>query len=58
MPENGTGCLCVTSYKKHLHLYEYPDGNPPANFSKTVHNCTDERKGFMVWKDMLEELYF
>ncbi len=29
--------------------------NPPENFSKIVHDYTDERKGFMIWKDMLEE---
>ncbi len=29
--------------------------NPPENFGKIVHDYTDERKGFMVWKDMLEE---
>ena len=29
--------------------------NPPLNFSRIIHDYTDERKGFMVWKDMLEE---
>jgi hypothetical protein len=29
--------------------------NPPSNFSRIVHDYTDERKGFAVWKDMLEE---
>ena len=29
--------------------------SPASNFSRIVHDYTDERKGFMVWKDMLEE---
>jgi hypothetical protein len=29
--------------------------SPPSNFSKIFHDYTDERKGFMVWKNMLEE---
>jgi hypothetical protein len=29
--------------------------NPPSNFSRIVHDYTDERKGFAVWKDILEE---
>ena len=29
--------------------------NPPSNFSKIVHDYTDERKGFRVWKDVLGE---
>jgi hypothetical protein len=29
--------------------------NPPSNFSRIVHDYTDECKGYMVWKDMLEE---
>ncbi len=29
--------------------------NPPSNFSRIVHDYTDERKGFAVWKDMLGE---
>jgi len=29
--------------------------NPPLNFSRIVHDYTDDRKGFIVWKDMLEE---
>lgn len=27
----------------------------PENFSRTLHDYTDERKGFTVWKDLLEE---
>jgi superfamily II DNA or RNA helicase len=27
----------------------------PANFSRIVHDYSDERKGFVIWKDMLEE---
>jgi len=29
--------------------------NLPENFNRIVHNYSDERKGFIVWKDMLEE---
>jgi predicted deacylase len=29
--------------------------NKPENFSRVVHDYTDERKGFVVWKDGLEE---
>ncbi len=27
----------------------------PENFSRLIHDYTDERKGFVVWKDQLEE---
>lgn len=27
----------------------------PQNFSKIIHDYSDDRKGFVVWKDMLEE---
>lgn len=27
----------------------------PKNFSRIIHNYTDERKGFILWRDMLEE---
>lgn len=27
----------------------------PENFSRIVHDYTDERKGFIIWRDMLEE---
>jgi len=27
----------------------------PENFSRIVHNYSDERKGFIIWKDVLEE---
>jgi hypothetical protein len=29
--------------------------NPPDNFSRIVHDYLDDRKGFIIWKDMLEE---
>ena len=29
--------------------------NPSQNFSRIVHDYTDEKKGFINWKDMLEE---
>jgi superfamily II DNA or RNA helicase len=29
--------------------------NHPENFSRLLHDYSDERKGFIVWKDMLEE---
>jgi superfamily II DNA or RNA helicase len=29
--------------------------NPPDNFSRIVHDYTDDRKGFIIWKDALEE---
>ncbi|WP_245558454.1 hypothetical protein [Fulvivirga imtechensis] len=27
----------------------------PENFSRLIHDYTDERKGFVIWKDHLEE---
>jgi len=27
----------------------------PANFSRILHDYSDERKGFVIWKDTLEE---
>lgn len=29
--------------------------NQPENFSRIIHDYSDERKGFVIWKDMLEE---
>ena len=29
--------------------------NLPENFSRIVHNYSDERKGFILWKDAVEE---
>ena len=29
--------------------------NHPKNFSRIIHNYSDERKGFILWKDLLEE---
>lgn len=29
--------------------------NPPDNFSRIIHDYADERKGFIIWKDQLEE---
>ncbi len=29
--------------------------NQPENFSRLLHDYSDERKGFIIWKDMLEE---
>lgn len=29
--------------------------NPPENFSRIIHDYSDERKGFVLWKSMLEE---
>jgi hypothetical protein len=29
--------------------------NPPENFSRLIHDYSDERKGFIIWKDLLEE---
>ncbi len=29
--------------------------NPPENFSRLIHDYSDERKGFIIWKDRLEE---
>jgi len=37
---------------KGRHAFLAPS---PDNFSKIVHDYTDDRKGFMVWKDMMEE---
>ncbi len=30
-------------------------GNAPSNFSRVVHDYADERKGFVIWKDLLDE---
>ncbi len=27
----------------------------PQNFTRILHDYTDERKGFVIWKDLLEE---
>jgi hypothetical protein len=29
--------------------------NNPENFSRIVHDYSDEKKGFITWKDLLEE---
>ena len=29
--------------------------NQPLNFSRIIHDYSDERKGFIIWKDQLEE---
>lgn len=29
--------------------------NPPENFSRVLHDYSDEKKGFVLWKDMLAE---
>lgn len=29
--------------------------NQPANFSRIMHDYTDDKKGFIIWKDLLEE---
>jgi hypothetical protein len=28
----------------------------PQNFSRILHDYSDERKGFIIWKDFLEEI--
>ncbi len=32
--------------------------NQPGNFSRLIHDYSDERKGFIIWKDRLEERLF
>jgi hypothetical protein len=27
----------------------------PTNFSRILHDYTDDKKGFIIWKDLLEE---
>jgi hypothetical protein len=27
----------------------------PENFSRIIHDYSEERKGFVLWRDMLEE---
>ncbi len=29
--------------------------NQPENFSRLIHDYSDERKGFIIWKNLLEE---
>jgi hypothetical protein len=29
--------------------------NHPVNFSKLIHDYSEERKGFIIWRDLLEE---
>lgn len=29
--------------------------NQPKNFSRIFHDYSDDRKGFVIWKDLLEE---
>jgi len=28
----------------------------PQNFTRILHDYSDERKGFVIWKDLLEEI--
>jgi len=28
----------------------------PQNFTRIVHDYSDERKGFIIWNDLLEEI--
>ncbi len=28
----------------------------PQNFTRILHDYSDERKGFIIWKDFLEEI--
>jgi ribosomal silencing factor RsfS len=30
----------------------------PSNFNRILHDYSDDRKGFIIWKDLLEELIF
>lgn len=30
--------------------------NQPQNFTRILHDYSDERKGFVIWKDLLEEV--
>ncbi|MCK9220978.1 MAG: hypothetical protein M0P47_13145 [Bacteroidales bacterium] len=30
----------------------------PVNFSRILHDYSDEQKGFILWKDLLEERLF
>jgi superfamily II DNA or RNA helicase len=32
--------------------------NQPQNFARIIHDYTEDRKGFIVWKDLLEEILF
>ena len=32
--------------------------NPPENFCRILHDYSDEKKGFVVWKDLLQERIF
>jgi len=29
--------------------------NHPENFSRIIHDYSEERKGFVIWRDLLEE---
>lgn len=39
---------------KNKGRQDYLETNP-KNFSRIFHNYTDERKGFIIWRDLLEE---
>jgi hypothetical protein len=43
--------LNVIRNKGRQHFLE----NQPGNFSRIIHDYSEERKGFIIWRDMLEE---
>lgn len=48
------------SFNKHLSVIKYKGRhafleNQPENFSRVFHDYSDERKGFIIWKGLLEE---
>ena len=50
----------LTTIDKHLNLIRMEGRQAflklnPENFSRVVHDYSDERKGFVIWKDVLEE---
>lgn len=50
----------LTTINKHLNIIRTEGRQAflklnPENFSRVVHDYSDERKGFIIWKDVLEE---
>ncbi|MCB9052733.1 MAG: hypothetical protein H6556_25125 [Lewinellaceae bacterium] len=47
-------CLCESGGSPQQAFL----ANQTKNFSGIIHNYSDKRKGFILWRDMLEEKLF
>ena len=51
---------CLKEIDRHLEIIRKQGrqafiASPPENFSRILHDYSDEQKGFVIWKDALEE---